>query len=194
MHALLGISEIIDENNVKINYREAVRAIIMQDNKILLVHSNLGDYIFPGGGVEKNETHAEGLIREVAEETGYLNCVIRNKMGVVVERYIDEYDENAIFQMTSHYYFCEVNGEKTTQKLEGYELEQGYTPQWVKLDDAINQNEKIINQCERNWWIHRENYVLKELEKMNLLYKRKSRGYEAKKRGRDFRFRGEDLR
>lgn len=30
--------------------------------------------------------------------------------------------------------------------------------------------------------------------KMNLLYKRKSRGYEAKKHGRDFRFRGEDLR
>ncbi|MCM3737571.1 NUDIX domain-containing protein [Bacillus cytotoxicus] len=194
MNVLLGISEIIDENNIKINYREAVRAIIMQDNKILLVHSNLGDYIFPGGGVEKNETHAEGLIREVAEETGYLNCVIKNKMGVVVERYIDEYDENAIFQMTSHYYFCELNGEKTAQKLEGYELEQGYTPQWVKLGDAINQNEKIINQCERNWWIHRENYVLKELEKMNLLYKRKSRGYEAKKHGRDFRFRGEDLR
>ncbi|WP_020062551.1 NUDIX hydrolase [Bacillus sp. 123MFChir2] len=166
MHALLGISEIIDENNVKINYREAVRAIIMQDNKILLVHSNLGDYIFPGGGIEKNESHAEGLMREVAEETGYLNCVIKNKMGVVVERYVDEYDENAIFQMTSHYYSCEVNGEKTAQKLEGYELEQGYTPQWVKLNDAINQNEKVMTQCEKNWWIHRENFVLKELNKI----------------------------
>ncbi|MEH7462283.1 NUDIX domain-containing protein [Bacillus thuringiensis] len=168
MNALLGISE-IDENKVKINYREAVRAIIIQDNKILLVHSNLGDYIFPGGGVEKNESHAEGLMREVAEETGYLNCVIKNKMGVVVERYIDEYEENAIFQMTSHYYFCEINGEKTAQKLEGYEIEQEYTPQWVKLGDAINQNEKIINQCEQNWWIHRENLVLKELKKSKVV-------------------------
>ncbi|MEH6892540.1 NUDIX domain-containing protein [Bacillus sp. JJ864] len=165
MNALIGISE-IDENKVKINYREAVRAIIIQNNKILLVNSNMDDYIFPGGGVEKNESHAEGLMREVAEETGYLNCTIENKMGVVVERYIDEYEENAIFQMTSHYYFCEINGEKTTRKLEGYELEQEYTPQWVKLGDAINQNEKVMTQCEKNLWIHRENFVLKELNKI----------------------------
>lgn len=109
----------------------------------------MGDYKFPGGGVEKNESHAEGLMREVAEETGYFNCVIKNKMGVVVERYIDEYDENAIFQMTSHYYFCEVNGEKITQKLEDYELEQEFTPQWVELGDATNQNEKVMTQCEK---------------------------------------------
>ncbi|MFD0770219.1 NUDIX hydrolase [Bacillus sp. CGMCC 1.60114] len=164
MNALLGISE-IDENKVKINYREAVRAIIIQDNKILLVHSNIGDYKFPGGGVEKNESHAEGLMREVAEETGYHNCEIRNKMGVVIERYIDEYDKNAIFQMTSHYYFCEVNGEKTAQKLDDYEFEQEFTPRWVRLGDAINQNQKIVNQCEQNRWIHRENFVLKELKK-----------------------------
>jgi len=30
-----------------------------------------GEYKFPGGGIERNETHAEALIREVMEETGY---------------------------------------------------------------------------------------------------------------------------
>jgi hypothetical protein len=44
-HEVLGHSN-IDENKTKINHREAVRAIIIEDNQILLVHSNLGDYKF----------------------------------------------------------------------------------------------------------------------------------------------------
>lgn len=82
---------------MKINYREAVRAVIVQNNKILLAHSNMGDYKFPGGGVDKNESHGEGLLREVAEETGYINCIMKDKMGVVIERYVDEYDDGAYF-------------------------------------------------------------------------------------------------
>jgi 8-oxo-dGTP pyrophosphatase MutT (NUDIX family) len=58
------------QGDIKVNYREAIRAIILQKNTILLVHSNKGDYKFPGGGVEGQESHSECLIREVAEETG----------------------------------------------------------------------------------------------------------------------------
>ncbi|MGA4722218.1 hypothetical protein [Fictibacillus nanhaiensis] len=42
---VLGHSD-IDENKMKINHREAVRAIIIEDKKILMVHSNLGDLNF----------------------------------------------------------------------------------------------------------------------------------------------------
>lgn len=137
---MLGISD-IDENKIKINYREAVRAIIIQNNKILMVHSNIGDFKFPGGGVENNESHAEGLKREVAEETGYLNSLVGDKMGVVIERHIDDYDKGAVFQMTSHYYLCELTGEEVAQQLDDYESNQEYTPKWVKLDDAIKPNQ-----------------------------------------------------
>ncbi|MGD6964438.1 NUDIX hydrolase [Fictibacillus phosphorivorans] len=154
----------IDENKTKINHREAVRAIIIEDNQILMVHSNLGDFKFPGGGVEDHESHAEGLIREVAEETGFFS-IVGDKMGVVIERHLDDYDEEAIFQMTSHYYLCELMGEEVVQQLDDYEFEQEYTPKWVDLDEAIKQNQGIINQCEENVWIHRENFVLKELKK-----------------------------
>jgi 8-oxo-dGTP pyrophosphatase MutT (NUDIX family) len=163
-HEVLGHSN-IDENKMKINTREAVRAIIIEDNKILMVHSNLGDYKFPGGGVEHHESHAEGLIREVAEETGYLSK-IGDKMGVVIERHVDDYDKEAIFQMTSHYYLCELTGEVVAQQLDDYESEQEYTPKWVDLDDVIQQNETMIIQSEQNVWIHRENFVLKELKKI----------------------------
>lgn len=155
---VLGHSD-IDENKMKINTREAVRAIIIEDKKILMVHSNLGDFKFPGGGVEDHESHAEGLIREVAEETGY-HCRVGEKMGVVFERHVDDYDKEAIFQMTSHYYLCELTGEVVDQQLDDYEFNQEYTPKWVEIDEAIQQNETMLNQCEENVWIHRENFVL----------------------------------
>ncbi len=46
-------------------------AIIIQNNKILLMHrfTQAGEYwVFPGGGVEENETEEEAMKREVAEE------------------------------------------------------------------------------------------------------------------------------
>ena len=50
--------------------RHACRGIIIKDKKVALVKSNLGYYKFPGGGIEKNESKKEALIREVLEETG----------------------------------------------------------------------------------------------------------------------------
>lgn len=163
---MLGFQEIVDKK-VRINNREAVRAVIIQNNKILMVHSNLGDYKFPGGGVDKNESHAEALMREVAEETGYLNGLVGDKMGVVIERHLDDFVKDAIFQMTSHYYRCVLTDEDVVAlQLDDYESKQEYTPKWVKLEDAIEQNQTILNQCEQNVWIHRENFILRELKKI----------------------------
>ncbi|KEK20693.1 NUDIX hydrolase [Bacillus manliponensis] len=158
--------EKIHGTEVKVNYREAVRAIIIQDENILLVHSNQGDYKFAGGGVEKNESHAEALLREIAEETGYIRCIVKEKAGVVIERNVDEYEEGAYFQMTSHYYFCElIDGIKVNQKLDDYELEQEFMPEWVSIEYAIEQNEKAMKQRHYNGWIKRENFVLHKLSK-----------------------------
>jgi len=156
----------INEKEWKMNYREAVRAVIVRNDHILLIQSNMGDYKFPGGGVEKNESHIDGLIREVAEESGYKNCAVNEKLGVVMERHKDEYDEHAYFQMNSYYYLCEVtDDEKVAQQLDDYEADQEFTPHWLPIDEAIHANEKCLQQYERNRWIHRENFVLRELLK-----------------------------
>ena len=65
---VLGMKEFGKDE--KVFYRVAIRAIILQGDKILMVKSNTGDYKFPGGGVEKGETPEETLRREVQEETG----------------------------------------------------------------------------------------------------------------------------
>lgn len=51
-------------------YRVAIRVLIIQDNKILLVKENEGWWAFPGGGVDHGETIESSLIREVEEELG----------------------------------------------------------------------------------------------------------------------------
>jgi 8-oxo-dGTP diphosphatase len=51
------------------------KAIIMKDNKYLLLHKSLtvprfpGYWDFPGGGLEENEDPFEGIKREILEET-----------------------------------------------------------------------------------------------------------------------------
>ncbi len=66
---VLGLQE-VDNESANINHREAVRAIILHYDSILMAHSNKGDYKFPGGGVNGEESHGEALRRELREERG----------------------------------------------------------------------------------------------------------------------------
>lgn len=162
---VLGLQE-VNKEKVNVNYREAVRAIILQNNNILMVHSNKGDYKFPGGGVNKEESHEKTLKREVREETGYIINNVKNKIGVITERKIDEYQKDSVFEMISHYYLCEVSNEQTFQQLDDYEAELDFCPIWIHLDEAIHLNEEILKKenNEKNRWVYRETTVLKALK------------------------------
>ncbi len=51
--------------------RPSVRAIIIKDGKVAMVHSLKYDYYkFPGGGIEPGETQRQTLVREPLEEAG----------------------------------------------------------------------------------------------------------------------------
>lgn len=68
--------------------RYAVRGIVIKDDKILLnAFTKQQLYMIPGGGTEKNETPEQALVRELAEETGYLAQVIKPVI------YIEEFYE-----------------------------------------------------------------------------------------------------
>jgi 8-oxo-dGTP diphosphatase len=52
-------------------YRVAVRVLIVQDNKVLLVKEASGGWwALPGGGIDHGETVESALVREVEEELG----------------------------------------------------------------------------------------------------------------------------
>ena len=58
--------------------RKSCRAIVIEKDNILLSYETKTDtWMIPGGGQEKGETEKECVIRELAEETGYLVEPIR---------------------------------------------------------------------------------------------------------------------
>ena len=148
-----------------INFREAVRGIIIKDNRILMVHSKNKDYKFPGGGMKKGEGQIEALKREVEEETGYVCNKVMDQIGIVTEKSNDRYVNNRIFKMISYYYIAEVDSIVKSQRLDPYEAKLEFKPEWVDLEEAIKNNEEIIaaNTQPIANWIFRETYVLKKI-------------------------------
>lgn len=64
----------------KVIKREAVRAVILFEQKLLLIRTIRGDYKFPGGGRKKAEGLKEALAREVREETGYIVTAVKEEI------------------------------------------------------------------------------------------------------------------
>ena len=142
-------------------YRTAVRGVILRGQKLLLIHSStVGDYKFPGGGVEEGETHAQTLEREIREECGASLLNIGNEIGAVIEYDIPAEKEFDAFKMTSHYYQCEVGDEFGVQNLEGYEQELGFDPVWINIKEAIARNKSLLAMKVPPMWLGREIFVL----------------------------------
>ena len=140
-------------------YRKAVRAIILRQDKVLLIHStNVGDYKFPGGGVEKQEDDSEALRREIREECGLVLSEIKEIVIRITELSQSKESETTLFKMISEYYLCEVNNEYVTQQLDKYEEELGFIPIWITIEKAIGLNKQILKSSKdkKPSWLERE--------------------------------------
>jgi 8-oxo-dGTP diphosphatase len=114
--------------------RRAVRAIVIKDDQLLVMHRNKfgTEYdTLPGGNIEIGETPEQALLRELHEET---QVVIQNPRCVILEHAGEPYGDQYI-------YLCDyVSGEPTL--LPGSEedhinqLGQNlYQPMWVSLSE-----------------------------------------------------------
>jgi len=56
--------------NLESDIRNAVRAVIIKENKLLVQKKQDGSYTLPGGAPHVNETLEQGLERECSEEIG----------------------------------------------------------------------------------------------------------------------------
>lgn len=148
----------------RVHVREAVRAIVWHDGKLLLVHTGSGDYKFPGGGITETESHLDALRREVREETGLTVAAVGACVGVTAERMQDRFEPGLIFTMYSHYYLATVSGQQESLELDAYEAELDFQPVWIEPASAVAANEAIIlRNVSVNRWVHRETAVLKAL-------------------------------
>ena len=126
----------------KVYTRPSARAIIVRGDTVLLMYSKkYGYFKFPGGGIEPGESHAETIIREVKEESGYLvKPDTIEEYGRVVKRECGQNGPDEIFEQENFYYFCEVEDNPVETDLDDYEAEEVFTPCFVKPFDAHTNN------------------------------------------------------
>lgn len=175
MNLLFDLKIGLKERGVKpLIQREAVRAIVINKSRILMLSSNRGDFKLPGGGIKENETPVEALYREVEEETGYRCVKVTGPVGKVFERKIDFFDKTRIFEMNSHYYLCKLQEDKSEQRLTEYEKALDFKPEWLRFDNAIKANYEFLEKHpETHMWTKRECLVLEVLlEYLDQLEKR----------------------
>lgn len=109
--------------------RESCRGLVIKDGKILLIHElNKDVYMSPGGGVEEGETLTQCCERELMEEAG-LKVNVGEHLFTINEYVFDEL-------FIANYFLCEIIGEGK-QALTPTEIDHGVTPEWVKLEKAI---------------------------------------------------------
>ena len=103
--------------------------IVIENNKVLLIQQKKGNWGFPKGRVEKNETECETAIREVKEETN-----IDVKIEDVNKKYIDTYfAKKNEFKEVVFFLAKRIGGEIKPQEKEIKNVE------WVDLLEAIDR-------------------------------------------------------
>jgi len=142
MKLLFEIDKKNYDNDGKAFVRPSARAIIIKDNKIYMVHSLVYDYYkFPGGGIDKDESNIDALIRETAEEAGLVVIKDSIKEYGYVHRIKKAKDSGySIFIQDNFYYLCDVEDRKINQNLDDYEDFEKFTLELVNPKIAIDIN------------------------------------------------------
>jgi len=156
----------IIKNSVNSFSRMAVRGIALEEGKLLMIHvKEAGDYKFPGGGIEKDESDEVALKREFYEEAAVSDI---NKMipyGAFIQKQDDLFGDGTFYQISKYYFVEGLNVEKFNgSNLDEYESELGMEPVWIDIDEAIELNEKASQREKCSPWITRENKILNRLK------------------------------
>ena len=138
--------------------REACRAVILNDDNILLCYETNNDiWMIPGGGKEIDETDDECVIREVGEETGN---IFKPSMCVLE---IDEYYGDVKY--VSKYYIGTIEGTINIHLTES-EKEGGLVSRWIPIKEAIrvfSKHQEIKDFEEKRGLYQREYSALKTI-------------------------------
>lgn len=147
--------------------RKATRAIVLRGEQILLLYTErYHDYSLPGGGIDDGEAKEAGLVRELKEETGAQNIQNITEFGLYEEFrpwYKDDFD---FVHMESYCYVCDIDDELLSPEFEDHEIQNGMTPVWINIHEAIRHNEETIKGSDKKGMsIDRETFLLKLIVK-----------------------------
>lgn len=111
--------------------KKAVSAggVIIQNGKILFTKlTHVGKITFPKGHIEKGETPKMAALREVTEETGFIDIKIVKKLGIVTKPSIER--DGTRITKDIHLYLMEITGNTRREN-------QEEETEWLTIDDAL---------------------------------------------------------
>jgi 8-oxo-dGTP pyrophosphatase MutT (NUDIX family) len=145
--------------------REACRAIVREDDLFLFIRSKkYGECKFPGGGLEQGESHETCIAREMKEETGRSLVGTPIEYGKVLELGKDLRVDTDLWLQESYYYICKASVSAIEPVYDGYEIEYGYYPVWLTIEEAIEINHSVPDH-ENIPWKMRDTIVMERLKK-----------------------------
>jgi 8-oxo-dGTP diphosphatase len=127
--------------------RRAARAVVLNKNKTkisIMDMPNLGFLSLPGGGIEKNESINDALIREVKEETG---CEIKilKELGKIEEKRT----HSKLHQIS--YCFLVVATKKGKPQFTEEEIESGTKLIWLPINKVISKLKNSKNNSTKDY-------------------------------------------
>lgn len=146
-------------------HRQAARGIILKGEEILMLYTErYHDYSIPGGGIDEGEDIQSGLIRELEEETGAQHIEVISEFGRYEEFRPWNRDSFEVVHMDSFCFVCDIHAELGETRLEAHEIQNGMTPVWINIHQAIAHNEHTIaNSPKKGMSIERETFLLKQI-------------------------------
>lgn len=127
--------------------RKTVRAIIIEDNKLLVFfRRKLKDnkyityYALPGGHVEDSESYEETVIRELKEEMN---------LDIEIVKYLGKLEA---YNQIEYYYSAKIVGGELVfggEELERNNYDNYYEIRWIDIDEAMNSNITAIEFIKR---------------------------------------------
>jgi 8-oxo-dGTP diphosphatase len=149
--------------------RRAVRGVVFQDDKYLMLYSQRdGDYSFPGGGIEAGESEQAALKRELLEECGAEVIAISSPIAETTEIDPSEKPDIDIFIRKNVYFSCQISDKRIEPNLMPYEEAHQCTAVWIDLEEALACNNRILSKTDTTppRWTKRETMIMRELLKL----------------------------
>ena len=129
--------------------RKAVRVFLKhwsEDKYLVLFHKKVNLVTFLTGGVEDKESLAEAAVREIREETGYLNPKLTKELHKSHAKFYHVPKKENRFAHFHNFYFELKDGE---QKGLSEEERGSYELKWLSAVEV----EKVVNRGEHDWMV-----------------------------------------
>ncbi|MFD0710504.1 NUDIX domain-containing protein [Paenibacillus sp. GCM10027626] len=122
---------------MNIKFRHIARALIIDNDQILIARMKGAHSFLPGGGIELGEGAQTALIREIKEELGVSSCDIIRFLGVI--EYGRE-EENDYYHEITHLF--EIRSKELTSNAIPLSLESHLEFYWLEptADNLKNNN------------------------------------------------------